>query len=593
MKLSNLRTIVAPLFASILIFGTIAGMNFVNANDYTPAQISEPFNEMLPGVYAAWDWWDESGHYDSNETVYPEPTEPTEPYPENETGDYIDPYNWYYTVVDIYGNIYYIQEEYDYHYVSDWSFNNLLVVILLDPDASYMAWLASMTDKTTDYPEDSEEYVWSIYWWPEPEALSGDEVFVYSTFYFHESNESGYYHADYTWFDETMTEVNANDVIPNLNESYSWVSYMNESYHYDYDWEYAGYGYDVNEMYLEGNQTLWMDHWYSGMSIFNDTNDNGIMDIVYEEVEYDWNEDGIVDWVAYEMNHNASELVYEFYPTDGSVGEITTPFINSEGMIEWSAEVVDIEGDLWSYSPYMYFNLELDTPSDITEIPETEPEFIPVDVGNLEMVYRFGVTENAAVLKIDQHIGDFTDPETGGILEEVDGLSLAFNYQSWFSSYTLSGEYNEGDELSATVPESEVSSDGVMRFYEEENERTTIDFGGTYVWGRDGGTYDVGTAILPSYYCIICYGGAEATDAMAVDAGIWSYQSFQYSSCYSNWDGYSIIHDPIFSVFPMKPPGEVSGVISGVMAATIVIGVVAVGTLLVVCVRISKVRGAT
>ena len=40
-----------------------------------------------------------------------------------------------------------------------------------------------------------------------------------------------------------------------------------------------------------------------------------------------------------------------------------------------------------------------------------------------------------------------------------------------------------------------------------------------------------------------------------------------------------------------QPPGAVSDLISGVMAATIVIGVVAVGVLGVVCVRISKVRG--
>jgi hypothetical protein len=130
-----------------------------------------------------------------------------------------------------------------------------------------------------------------------------------------------------------------------------------------------------------------------------------------------------------------------------------------------------------------------------------------------------------------------------------------------------------------------------MEFYEAEDVRTTIEFGGTYVWGKDGETYDVGTAILPSYFCIVCYGGADATDELAVEAGVWSYQSYQYSSCYSNWDGYSIVHDPIFTVFPMQPPGEVSNLISGVMAATIVIGVVAVGALGVVCVRINKIRG--
>ena len=171
-------------------------------------------------------------------------------------------------------------------------------------------------------------------------------------------------------------------------------------------------------------------------------------------------------------------------------------------------------------------------------------------------------------------------------------MSLSFNYHSWFSSYSLTGETNEGNRLSPTSPETEISSDGILQFYEAETVRTTIDFGGTYVWGKDGGVYEVGTALLPSYYSVICYGGANATDEMAYNAGVWSYQSYQYSSCYSNWDGYSIIHDPVFSVFPMKPPGEVSTQISGVMTAAIIIGIVAIGTLGAVCVRIYKVRGS-
>lgn len=591
MTTTSTRFLILGLILSVVLLNAGRGLAIVNAQstdntsiEYIPAQIIEPFEEMLPGVYVAWDWWNDSGYYNSDDIDYPEPAGGQT----DITLNWTDPwYGWYYVVQDIYNNTYYIEEEYEFHYVSEWAFTNLLVMILLDPDASYMAWLAQ-TMNQSDYASSRYDYAWNIFWWPEPEAFTGDEVLVYSQFYFSEYNETGNSSAEYTWFDDNMTEVDANEVIPYLSEDYYWASWMNESWEYDYDWAYSGYGYDINEMFLEGNTTQWMDHYHSGMSVFNDTNDNGIMDMVYEEVEYDWNEDNITDWVNYELNIDESELLYEFYSVDGSVGEVTTPYLNDNGEIEWGAEVVDIEGDLWDYAPVIYPCYDTCEPYYIVEEPE--PEAIPVNVENLEMVYRFGVTDTAAVLKIDQHIGDFTDPETGEVSEELEGLSLAFNYMSWFSSYTMAAEIDEGVELVSTQPEAISDSDGMLTFFEMDDTRTTIEFGGTYVWGKDGGTYDVGTAVMPSYFYTTAIYGAAPSAELSYDVGIWGYQAYYYSSCYGNWDGYAITHDPIFSVFPMKAPGQVSGFIDTVLLSSIVLSGVGLVTLSIFCVRTNRVR---
>ena len=130
--------------------------------------------------------------------------------------------------------------------------------------------------------------LWGIYWWPHEDALSGDEVFIYSSFYYSEYNSSNYFYADYTWQDSDGFPVDPNTVIPNLKPEYEWASWMNDTYEYDYDWDYCGFGYDVNEMFRADNTEHWMNHYFSGFSTFNDTNGNGKMDIVYSELEHDF-----------------------------------------------------------------------------------------------------------------------------------------------------------------------------------------------------------------------------------------------------------------------------------------------------------------
>jgi len=607
MKTRTRKLATLAMITSLLFLGLGASAVATTVSEPTDTGLTvNPFTEMLPGVYVASQWWNESG--DS----YALDVEPGYYSDILETDEYR--YIAEYYVEDIYGTPYTVEENSISNWTSDWEFTNLLVVIVLDPDASYVSWMNN---------QDNIYDLWSIFWWPEQGALTGDEVFIYSSFYYSDYNSSSYYKAEYTWYNEFGVEVNPNDVIPDLAVEYEWASYMNETYEYDYDWNYCGFGYDVNEMFRTEDTEQWMQHYFSGLSVFNDTNDNGRMDIVYSEVEYDFDEDGYIDWVNYEMNLTASELVYDFYAENAELGDIVMPYVNSDNQIEWSAEIVDIEGNLVEYQPIEIWYCDV--------LPEvlipTEQESLPVVIDSLELTFRFETTDEAAVIKIDQFVGDFTDPVTGLIPSELQGLGLTLNYWSSFSSYTMTGAYpyptdpgdtvttwsdndttweilpDISDELPGSDPidwveapseilESESVPDGFLRFTEETYLSSTIEFGGTYVLGSDGLTYDVGTAVMPMYF----YGYGIELDTPSADlAGAtdasWGWgQTYYYSSCYSSWDGSSITHDPIFSVFPLNSPASASAFITALINSSIIIGALGAVMTLAVCVRIKTER---
>ncbi|MHA1864064.1 MAG: hypothetical protein ACTSWA_09885, partial [Candidatus Thorarchaeota archaeon] len=140
--------------------------------------------------------------------------------------------------------------------------------------------------------------------------------------------------------------------------------------------------------------------------------------------------------------------------------------------------------------------------------------------------------------------------------------------------------------------ESESVPDGFLRFTEETYLSSTIEFGGTYVLGSDGLTYDVGTAVMPMYF----YGYGIELDTHSADlAGAtdasWGWgQTYYYSSCYSSWDGSSITHDPIFSVFPLNSPASASAFITALINSSIIIGALGAVMILAVCLRIKTER---
>jgi hypothetical protein len=94
------------------------------------------------------------------------------------------------------------------------------------------------------------------------------------------------------------------------------------------------------------------------------------------------------------------------------------------------------------------------------------------------------------------------------------------------------------------------------------------------------------------YYYSYNY-GPESTSAArcgTMDSS-WGWgRTYYYSSCYATWDGYSITHDPIFSVFPMKAPSAASAFINALIDSSIIIAAVGAVMTIAVCVRINSER---
>ncbi len=573
MKLMKTHHLAAlALVVSLVMLGmtTTSGAAQVTSLDFKDSQVAEPFQEIQPGVYLYWQWWNESSE-NWNMTSY-----------------WDGNWQYWYTIQAMNGSSYLISATGSGTYDYEWDFSNLLVSIIVDPDASYVTWLSTF---------EGQWDVWMIYWAPDPSALTGDEVFVYSGFYYSYWYYYCSYWEEYIWYNEQMEVVDPHAIVPLLGEDYSWASMFADPWNYTDTYEYRGFGYDVSEMVLRADKTEWMDHYFSGLSVFNDTNNNGIMDIVYDEYSYDFDNNGTPDYTYYSVNTTLSERKYEFYSSSAVLGDVVTPFINDDGQIQWSAEVVDIDGVLTeSYPVYMLAERGY---SDTAMAPFVEPiEYIeiPASVESMKMTYRFELTEDAVILKIDQYIGDFTDPVSGEILPEAEGLSLALNYWSSFSSYEVTAWTTEvpvtvepGSTGGATTiqpglpeagPVSELLVPEGDLFLDLSGDFLDIDFGGTYVWGLDGNTYQVGTAVYPQMmggYSDMMGAPASSDLTSGQPSDItggqsWSYASYYYSSCYSNWDGHSITHDPVFRIYPDVGSGAVSGFISMILTSSVLLG---------------------
>lgn len=562
-NVSNRQATTILLLAALVMMSVAPVTAMQLASGPKPAQVAPPFEEMLPGVYVYWQWWNES-----SETAGPVSMDIQTVYN----------YEYDYYVEDIFGNGYRIHEESDYNSTSVWSFSDLFVTIIFDPDGTFISWLST---------QPKQENLWGIFWTPNNNALSGDEVFVYSSFYYSKYNWSYSYKAEYTWTNQFDTPVNPDVVLPLLKEEYQWASSMNAPQSIDSKWHYCIFGYDISEMTLKGNRTEWMQHYFAGLSVFNDTNHNGIMDVAYETMMPSQGSISMPNASDPVMNQTKSELEYSFCAENATLGHIQTPVVNNKKQIEWGAEVTSIEGSL--VSPFVEaIGMPVRPENKATPVSNT----ILTRVDSLKMTYRFELTDEAAVLKIDQYIGDFRNPLGGKVLPQVQGLSLALNYWSSFSSsglVPLAGTSTTATPLISS-PIAEPVATGGLLFIDEGKPLMMIEFGGTYIWGWDNSTNKVGTAVMPMYMFAYPLTASPALTNVVSGAVPMLSGSYYYSSCYGNWSGYSVLHDPVFVAYPGVRPGDVSGTISGIFFYAGVLGVAAVIVLLAVIVRINRVR---
>ncbi|MFX0089673.1 MAG: hypothetical protein ACFE7S_07205 [Candidatus Hodarchaeota archaeon] len=530
-------------------------------------ELFEGMTEMLPGVFVTYEWINTSGSYSEFHKEFCEG----------------------YFVEDDFGNHYMIKENATWSWNMTWDFKSFYVGLFADSDESLMNWL------TAEYPElesgceesgtngvglacEEEEQEEAMTDDNLLAHMSGDEALTFSYFYYVYVTYDFYYNIEYVWYNKSVDPhvvVDPATVIPDLDlDEFWWVEEMNGTYSDSGSGTACEVGFDIEQWALlslriaEGDTDVrltWMKHYFAGMTVYNDTNGNGLMDLDIKESE--------------ERLNATSEVMYGFVLDNAEIGDVVIPHAVNNS-IEWSVEVINLNGSLVSYwgNPLVH-EYDIYNYSELTNIPVT--------VDSLKFSYHYTVEEDKATMKIDQFVGEFKNQTTGEILAEVDGLGLALSYWSAFLKIDYSATFTNFEEEVKTS-ESEVSDEvegGALFFNVDGENFAEVYFGGTYVWGKDSNTYDVGTMVIPKHLYYLKFEVMDFTEQEGVPGFVTRCEYAEavvfFSSCYSNWSGYSITHDPTFVAYF----GGVAGIASIFIVGSVILALGVVGALLVVEMR--------
>ena len=519
---------------------------------------TQDFVEMLPGVFVSYSWYNYTESYTdvwtaSYENVSTaigsvEPVEPLEPGDETDPGKdvLLDPY--LIEVDDTDGKSYDIRFEEQWEWSGSWNSTEFVVEVVVDADHSLVNGLSQ------------SESIWDV----SQDSYTGDEVYYSTNFYLFDWSYNYISQQKYTWIDEQKEIVNPNDIIPTLDAEYEWASNYNDSYRYEDVGHYSMFGFSVFQQTLLNNTndsytTFEIEHFFQGLSIFNDTNGNGIIDVSYDNY-YALGEDAEIALSSDPTNNykaGNSELVYDVWLSEATLEEIIVPHV-VDNQIDWSVKLNNVyaelwSGDLWLGEPAISAN---------DEMVIYEPNNLEIVIPQIEFKYHFLVKDNIAMLKIDQIVGDFLDIETGLIPKELEGLSLTINY--WTSTFS----YNEmvyDLELSDINSINEISTDESVYNSSEleagltflldvvaddfEFSLVDVEFEDIYTWTKDNEEYEVKIAIIPMWIfgSDIYHQAGIADDFGFEDSLVRLGGTYYYSSCYIQWSGYGIIHDPSYS----------------------------------------------
>lgn len=571
MKSSTTKTLFAAMLLVALAATVVLPASAALTTEAAPPTQLRDFEQMLPTVWVSWKWMNESNvDWPLSANTSLQVTQR-------------------YLVSDPSGAQYLILEQGNCSWQSTWTYKSLQVLLIHDPDGSFIGWLHSVDAHNQTLVE-----------YPLRDALTGDEVFVFAHLYEFVHHLTYTYDFRYSWFNLTAdnTPVASNLVIPLLTPRFSWTQRMNGTVAGQGTRDDCKLGFDLTEFFLSKERTTmpmimrnalqpqWAQHQYAGLTVFNDTNHNGIIDLFSQkESFYEPSTGPNLEFQL--LNSTQSELAYQFETNNAILGDVTVPHVNANDEIEWSMEFRNIAGELVPLD-VLFASPQLL----LIHIPRSEHTGIPTTLESLQFVCRFGLKADRAVLKVDQHLGRFLVPHTQTILPEAQGLSLALSYWSGFSRPNLVAAGQAGGIDFNHLNESEPLSGGGLHFNEQTEHLADVQFGGNYTWAKTGGTYPVGTMITPILGIHLAPKYVIVPRLLGYFNPLtWVVRRYCYTSCYAQWDGYAITHDPIYTVFPAIPPVPLNG--TWALVPAIVISIIAIVAISVVMVRIRGVRKAS
>ncbi len=314
-----------------------------------------------------------------------------------------------------------------------------------------------------------------------------------------------------------------------------------------------------------------MTHRVSGLHVFEDANDNGMLDLKWDYNETEWESGNLT---ANSARINASETRYNYNIKDFTGIEVINPDdYDDDGSVDFGINLTGLSGDLVPFGTQMIYDtigIANSVPADITQTSHIV-HFDPVVSGNPATALT-----GEGNLKIDHVIGDWdvngqttgagianelniSDPNDMGLALSYTSLIFNFDFKLNTNSSVSMDQFSVRDDSRILIDATHDEITGDINNSAHIDGGLTIALGGTPItditltgdnYTTRGSTYPANASILPLAQMVFNFGaqgltGENANTTLGLNMNL---DTFMYAVSYSEWDGSEIVHDPVFTV---------------------------------------------
>jgi hypothetical protein len=280
-----------------------------------------------------------------------------------------------------------------------------------------------------------------------------------------------------------------------------------------------------NNLFVKEYDYTYLEHHLLGTLVYNDTNDNGYMDVGVRTAPV-----GTMD-IAYPTI--GDEALYRFDVKGIGNREYSAP-VTSNNVLEFGSNFTHVKGNL----------LPLESNQDFSLFNVTTEDHI---VDEISTLFHFEVNndEGSIALKFDYVIGEWDkSPELEGL-----GLNqlMASTVVDAQKARTIQWRDENNDELNEEFENS--SKISRFRFSDSNSEFAEIRLDDIpYLWDQTETINAVGQ-LIPMNLIDMTYGTISSeADLIRSMRRSTTRKTFLYSISYPKWDGKEIVHDPTFAV---------------------------------------------
>ncbi|MCF2139499.1 MAG: winged helix-turn-helix transcriptional regulator [Candidatus Lokiarchaeota archaeon] len=397
------------------------------------------------------------------------------------------------------------------------------------------------------------------------DSLSGDEKWWFFNVYLEDWTDETTGTIGYKWIDlESGQQIDPTSInwSPVSGYEYDWeiAQWMQTNETINQTSEWAWFSYDLsqwvswNDLVSDSIDFLITTTSFTGMSLYNDTNQNGIAEAFYDVVDsgsgssnglyYDRDQS---EYISYITIDSFQDVVFNLdYLPDSENLNFSLTFsgvtLTSEPYGYDYESILYNEVDEWGNESWFDDNSTSTSPS----LYNSSTSFY---LENMTIACSFQTSEldnvnNASTFGIKHQLSDFlyrTKHSFAG--DMLSGLGITMDYSvssQQFSNIVSLSEPTTSYNLAS------VDVDGDVNIHANNSTIIQMELQQKYFWGKNNKEYWNTVALSPSYGFSIHYG--DLNFGMAKDYSEQMAPYF-YSLCFGNWEGYSIIMDPTFTSF--------------------------------------------